>query len=283
MTTGGVEEPLYYTVGSVAERLGIPTATLRSWTRRYGIGPHEHRRGHHRRYTDDDIAVVQRMRALVHEGVSPADAARQALAAHPMPPVDPALLLQAALRLDTPAAARIVEDCVRHYGVIATWDVLCRPAFAAIEALQGTGQGCIDVEHMLSWAVSRALQMVPFPQGEAPAAVVLACGEHEAHSLPLEALRAALCERGVAVVVLGAAVPVSALLDALTHRGRDVTVVLWAQTEDTADRQAVAGVRDAGGRIVVAGPGWNTVDLPDDVTRVDALTDAVNCLVSPER
>ena len=80
-----------------------------------------------------------------------------------------------------------------------------------------------------------------------------------------------------------AAVPVSALLDALTHHGRDVTVVLWAQTEATADRQAVAAVRGAGGRIVVAGPGWITVDLPDDVSRVDALTDAVAYFVSSAR
>jgi hypothetical protein len=83
--------------------------------------------------------------------------------------------------------------------------------FAAVEELQGAGQGCIDVEHMLSWTVSRASQLVPLPPQQRPASVLLACAEREAHSLPLEALRAALCERGVAVVMLGSAVPVSAL------------------------------------------------------------------------
>jgi MerR family transcriptional regulator, light-induced transcriptional regulator len=54
-----VDEPLY-TVRVVAERVGVPTATLRSWNQRYGVGPPEHSPGRHRLYSENDIAVVRR-------------------------------------------------------------------------------------------------------------------------------------------------------------------------------------------------------------------------------
>lgn len=68
-------------VAVVARRLGVAPATLRTWDRRYGLGPSEHQAGSHRRYTDDDVARLFIMRRLTLEGVAPADAARNALAA----------------------------------------------------------------------------------------------------------------------------------------------------------------------------------------------------------
>ncbi|WP_435738802.1 MerR family transcriptional regulator [Cellulosimicrobium sp. PMB13] len=68
-------------VAVVARRLGVAPATLRTWDRRYGLGPSEHRAGSHRRYTDDDVARLFIMRRLTLEGVAPADAARNALTA----------------------------------------------------------------------------------------------------------------------------------------------------------------------------------------------------------
>ena len=263
---------------AVAERLGIPTATLRSWTRRYGIGPYQHHPGHHRGYTDTDIAVVERMHELIRQGARPASAARAALEAFPAPPADPELLLAAALRLDAAAAGRIVEDYLRHHRVIATWDTLCRPVFAAIEQRQSGGEGCIDVEHMLSWTVARALQRVPLLPSEAPVSVVLACPDQEIHTLPLEALRAALCERGIGVLMLGGSVPTSALADALSQRIRPATVVLWAQTPRTAQPAAMRTVTDAGANLVLAGPGWDAIDRPAATVWVNSLADAVDRL-----
>lgn len=68
-------------VAAVARRLGVAPATLRTWDRRYGLGPTEHRAGSHRRYTDDDVARLLVMRRLTLEGVAPVDAAKAALAA----------------------------------------------------------------------------------------------------------------------------------------------------------------------------------------------------------
>ncbi|HEU4674760.1 MAG TPA: MerR family transcriptional regulator [Motilibacteraceae bacterium] len=68
------------TVAAVARRLGVAPATLRTWDRRYGLGPSAHTAGAHRRYTADDLARLALMRRLVLEGVAPAEAARTALA-----------------------------------------------------------------------------------------------------------------------------------------------------------------------------------------------------------
>lgn len=67
-------------VAAVARRLGVAPATLRTWDRRYGLGPSAHAAGAHRRYSEDDIARLMVMRRLALEGVAPVDAARAALA-----------------------------------------------------------------------------------------------------------------------------------------------------------------------------------------------------------
>lgn len=77
------------TVAAVARRLGIAPATLRTWDRRYGIGPGEHVPGRHRRYSADDVARMELMQHALLRGVSPADAATYARAARlPRPSVD---------------------------------------------------------------------------------------------------------------------------------------------------------------------------------------------------
>ena len=69
------------TVSAVARRLGVAPATLRTWDRRYGLGPSAHEAGSHRRYSAQDLIRLEHMRRLVVAGVSPVDAARDALSA----------------------------------------------------------------------------------------------------------------------------------------------------------------------------------------------------------
>ncbi|WP_432483532.1 MerR family transcriptional regulator [Kineococcus esterisolvens] len=66
---------LTLTVAAVARRLGVAPATLRTWDRRYGLGPSEHTAGAHRRYSSTDLARLVVMRRLTLEGVAPAEAA----------------------------------------------------------------------------------------------------------------------------------------------------------------------------------------------------------------
>lgn len=66
------------TVAAVARRLGVAPATLRTWDRRYGLGPSGHASGKHRRYGPDDIARLEQMQRALLRGASPAEAARYA-------------------------------------------------------------------------------------------------------------------------------------------------------------------------------------------------------------
>ncbi len=66
-------------VAAVARRLGVAPATLRTWARRYGLGPSAHVAGSHRQYSSEDLARLVVMRRMTLEGVSPAEAARVAV------------------------------------------------------------------------------------------------------------------------------------------------------------------------------------------------------------
>ncbi|RJQ69575.1 MerR family transcriptional regulator [Pseudonocardiaceae bacterium YIM PH 21723] len=76
------------TVAAVARQLGVAPATLRTWDRRYGLGPSDHTSGRHRRYGPTDIARLELMQRALLRGASPAEAARYALSV-PIPRPDP--------------------------------------------------------------------------------------------------------------------------------------------------------------------------------------------------
>ncbi len=76
-----VDDPVspMLTVAAVARRLGVAPATLRTWARRYELGPSEHTAGAHRRYSAADLGRLVVMRRLTLQGVPPAEASRVAV------------------------------------------------------------------------------------------------------------------------------------------------------------------------------------------------------------
>jgi transposase-like protein len=76
MAAASSPPPPTFTVAAVARRLGIAPPTLRTWDRRYGLGPTMHTAGAHRRYSPTDVERLMVMRRLTLEGVAPAEAAR---------------------------------------------------------------------------------------------------------------------------------------------------------------------------------------------------------------
>lgn len=271
-------EPLY-TVGVVADRLGIPTATLRSWNRRYGIGPTDHWPGRHRLYTEDDVAVVQRMQQLIDEGVSAGRAAHVVADTDVNRHGDTAALLAAAFALDPDGVGRLIEQSLRGRGVIDTWDGLLRPALASLTTLQIEGGGCIEVEHVFSRVTTRALQRLPAPRTSVAPRVLLACCDGDAHTLALEALGAALAQRGRPALTLGASVPAASVIAALDRLPEVKVIVLWSQVASTADAEAVRTIAAAGAQVMVAGPGWAEATLPTGVAQMTTLRAAVERLL----
>jgi DNA-binding transcriptional MerR regulator/methanogenic corrinoid protein MtbC1 len=72
----GAAPPPMLTVAAVARRLGVAPSTLRTWDRRYDLGPSAHTAGSHRRYSAHDLERLVVMRRLTLEGVPPAEAAQ---------------------------------------------------------------------------------------------------------------------------------------------------------------------------------------------------------------
>lgn len=275
-----------YPVGVVAARLGVPTATLRSWSQRYGLGPDGHRRGRHRLYSETDIAVLTEMVQLVQSGVAPASAAeslRGRLVRHDAVsgPKAAAELAAHAQRLDTSAMSDLLDRSLGQLGVIATWNAVCRPAFAAIVERQADG-GCIEEEHALSWAAAGCLRQVVVRSAiSGPARIVLACTPGERHLLPLDALAAALAQTGTPICMLGSDVPVTALRDAL-ERARPAAVVLWSHEAQTADRDALAVGVTLADHVYIAGPGWEDVRV-DGVAALPDIESACDLLAETAR
>lgn len=92
-------------VASVARRLGVAPSTLRTWDRRYGLGPSKHTDGRHRRYGTSDIGRLELMQRALLRGASTAEAARYALEQMPKSLMTVAAsegTARASLRIETP-------------------------------------------------------------------------------------------------------------------------------------------------------------------------------------
>jgi MerR family transcriptional regulator, light-induced transcriptional regulator len=114
--------------------------------------------------------------------------------------------------------------------------------------------------------------------------VLLACVDGERHTLPLEALRAALAQQGIPTRNLGAAAPTAALHDALYRAEQPpVALVLWAHTTDTADPGALHSLAETGSTLIAAGPGWDHSALPERVAHPVSLRAALELLSAPEQ
>ena len=259
-------------VSAVARRIGVAPATLRTWARRYGIGPSSHEAGSHRKYCPSDLAKLTVMRRLISAGVAPADAAEQAklhegevvieeittLCRECDETVD--AILNAVNALDSLFVETMLRNEIAENGIISAWQDVFVPVLTQVgSAWEASGKG-VEIEHMLTEILKRVLREsaaeIVVPVNARP--VLLASVGEELHSLALHALAAALAERGIETHFLGARTPVEALSTMVT-RFAPPAVFLWAQLPvhgDPSILSALPAVRPAP-RVVIGGPGWN--------------------------
>ncbi|MDI6102817.1 MerR family transcriptional regulator [Actinoplanes sp. NEAU-A12] len=197
---------------------------------------------------------------------------------------DPAArgLARAAMRLDGPSMRHILALAVEGRGVISAWEEVMMPVLIGIGQRYEATARFVEVEHLLSRSVTEALSTVPRPPREIAPRALLAAADEEQHTLPLEALAAALAEAGVASQLLGARVPPRALLDAVDRTGPSV-VVLWSQvpaTGDVSQLERLLALPHPPIVVGAAGPGWPTADLPPSATPLGNLTDAVRVVAA---
>ena len=280
-------------VGDVAARLGVTASTVRMWGLRYGLTASTQSAGGHRRYTAADMARLQQMHEAVILGTSPAAAAaavkrrgmtrrsqseaRPAVVSHvasrarPGGPGGSVLavpgagtaargLARAAFRLDEIGVEDAVVEELRKHGTLATWNRVVRPVLVASgDYWQRTGDG-IEIEHLLTQAVTTALvrHTANVEELSRDNPVLLAGGPHEEHVLALQAVRAGLAERGVSARLLGPRTPIHSLT-AAARRTRAPAVLVWLSLPDPSASQQISDVPAAHRRITVllGGAGWD--------------------------
>lgn len=267
-----------FTVAAVARRIGVAPATLRTWARRYGLGPSGHEAGDHRKYCASDLAKLTLMRRLISAGVAPADAAEQALTHKGEVKVEKILksfevredvvsaIVKAANSLDRKFVEAILRRDIEKYGVIDSWQEVMVPVLVIVgDAWAATGDG-IEVEHLLSETIIGILRdrtkQLKSPINTRP--VLIASVGEEFHSLAIHALHAALAEAKVECNFLGARTPLSAL-SSMISRSAPPAVFLWAQLPKNADPKyfrEIPSVRPSP-RVILGGPGWDRSECSD--------------------
>ena len=235
-----LDDGIRLTVAAVAGRLGVAASTLRTWERRYGLGPSARTAGRHRRYDADDISRLETMRRLTGEGVAPADAARVALgqgADDPLAAVpargddaaegvlDPLSLAAAAVEADDARLRRMIARAVGSEAVLTAWQTLVRPALDLVEARDHGDRPGRDPAAALGAALLAVIRTVVDEGGGAGSLLIHADGDRH---LDAHVLAAELVLRGAQVRVLrpsrrGRELDVAATA---THAGVQLVVLL---------------------------------------------------------
>ncbi|WP_146197085.1 MerR family transcriptional regulator [Serinibacter arcticus] len=228
-TTPVQETDGHLTVAAVAARLGVAASTLRTWDRRYGLGPTQRQAGSHRRYSPDDLARLETMRALTQRGVALADAARMAIRSAPAADavgedLDPLTLAAAAVDSGHERLVRALRASVVKVGLIETYSGRLVPALALLAETPRSDVPGHDPEAALAAAFLGVVRertaaplapstrpdlvLVAAPRESVVAAHVLAGSLHElglrarvVRDDPEEAERHGRCRDGVALVI----------------------------------------------------------------------------------
>lgn len=248
-----LDQQVTLTVAAVAARLGVAPSTLRTWDRRYGLGPSGRAAGSHRRYTAEDVARLDTMRRLTLAGAAPSDAARVAASsapalravpagtpAAPEPDqpvfVDALTLAAAAANGEDSRVRRMVQWVVRERGIVGAWSEIGQPALAYLADRDPADKPGRVPESSLAAAVLGAARScaedAPPPRDRRCCVVLVADPASQADHLGAHVLAAALAEREVLARVVSA--------------GRDPARVRRAVEAPTTTVVAVVGDPPAG-------------------------------------
>lgn len=283
-----------WTVGSLSQMLGIAAPTLRTWERRYGVGPTFRTAGGHRRYTIVDADRVATMARFIESGLPAHDAADRVkrlsphelaalvgsgpeglrASAHEQAYFD---ILAGAREFDPAKVQEAAEDVIARFGVEEAWDEAIAPAMIELGLQWEDGRLGVAAEHLVTSSILTALRAAAHQYPTTGSSrVVLACVEDEQHKLPLVALGAALARHGHPWTELGARLPMESL-EAFVQRSEPSAVFLWASIA-SPQTEGLERVRELGQQthLVLGGPGW-----PDGFAGAHSLSEAVEQVMTP--
>jgi len=218
MTTPGGTE--LYPIRTVATLTGVHPMTLRAWERRYGLIRPRRTAGGHRMYARADIESIQRILALLAQGVAISQVP-QVLEADARPAggrIDAwaparAALLGAIARFDEEQVEDIYNELLgQHTSELVTSRVLL-PLLAELGRRWAAREGGVAEEHFFSVYLRNKLGARFHHRlrvGSGPR-LIASCMPHEQHELGLLLFALAAHEAGYRVTLLGADMPLAEL------------------------------------------------------------------------
>ena len=219
-----------YRINVVAQKTGISAATLRACERRYGIPVPRRTESSYRVYSDEDIALIQRVRSLCNDGMSPSEAAKVVLSEAQQPVLgahehgfgDPydqvrSQIVGAVEAFDPDA----IEMAVNRALTLGSAAVICEqvivPVMFRIGDLWHTGEITVAQEHLatqiLETTARKLIGLMQPPPGSRR--VLLACFAEDEHTLPLYAIGLHLVQASFRTVMLGGRTPPAAIRQAV--------------------------------------------------------------------
>lgn len=236
-----------YRVKTVSAMTGIPRGTLLAWERRYEILEPDRSPSGYREYSEADVAVLKRLKALVDDGYSISEAVtlvKRPVAPEPVVPRGPRAagdlpdaILRALFAFDRAAADRLVPR-LGQVSFGAAIDDVYVPVLRRLGDAWARGDITIAQEHFASGFCREHLLAMYHGLAGAPAhglSIACATPPGERHELGLLVLALRLALAGHRVVWLGADLPVDDLCAYLAnHRPRFLCLSVTQQTSRDA-------------------------------------------------
>jgi len=243
----GTALQVQYPISTVSTMLGIPVPTIRSWERRYGFPAPARTDGKHRRYSNEDLALLRSLRDEISRGHAAREAVDRVVRRDRESSPDAALLVEAFLQgveqLQPDDIRSALERAEARMGLDAALQDVLFPAMHQVGDSWQLGRCDVAAEHLATQAAHTWLGQVgsraakPFR----PSPVVLACGPKDLHSLGIEAFAVLLARRGWDVRVLGPQTPIESLL--FTARASEAVAAIVVSQSSLGRRSAVDALR----------------------------------------
>ncbi|MFT3773514.1 MAG: MerR family transcriptional regulator [Minicystis sp.] len=206
--------------------MGVSTATLRAWERRYGVPSPARTASAYRLYSDADVQTIRKMRDLVQNGMAPAEASRQVLAESPAPASPAAAdeqrdpyaiardrIVEATVQFNPDTLQLEVGRALALGPSINIFERTIGPALQRIGDLWHDGTITIAQEHLASQVLLGTLSdLLRLAQpADASRRAALACFADEEHVLALYGVALRFASWGFRTVMIGARTPPPAI------------------------------------------------------------------------
>jgi len=246
-------------ISDVAQILGVPMPTLRSWELRYGIPALSRGPGQHRRYLPEEVNALRLMRDEIARGQQAAVAAQSVhqLLGGQGPAQDLIRqVLGATERLDAASIRARLDEATATMGLAACIDDVLLPSMRQIGVWWAVGHCDIVQEQMATEAVRSWLdrQSAFAPALTRPRVILLACGPSDLHTIGLESMAVLLRYESWPCRVLGAKTPTVTLVTAaLATAVAGVIVVSHLATGRLRAIESIRAVNELGIDVFFAG------------------------------